>query len=1059
MNSRPVSRVILLPLAFLVSLPAVHSRGQEATIKEGFQKFRTYPFSDPDPVPRIGNIYPYFRFQGYTNVPEEREWRIVTLENPYIRVLIAPEIGGKVLGATEKSTGRDFIYYNRVVKFRDVAMRGAWTSGGIEFNFGDLGHAPTTATPVDYVTRRNPDGSVSCVVGALDLPSRTEWRVEIRLPPDRALFETRSFWLNPTELSTSLYHWMNAAATADSTLQLLYPGTAYIGHDGKRSPWPIDHQGRDLSYYRNNAFGSYKSYHVLGTYTNFFGARWGDFGVIHWSPYTDKPGKKVWIWGLSREGEIWVDLLTDTDLGNGQYIEFQSGIHFNQAIFESSRTPFKHMQFLPHSSERFTEAWFPFVGLGGVTRATPELVLEARVSEGRLHFGICPTGTLRQEISVFVRGTPIFSRQVSLAPLQAFRDSVALEAARADYEIRVGTLMHYRSTEESQRELQRPMESPASFDRVSAYGHSVDARERERQRDYEGALAAYRSSLEKDPHFLPSLCGAAELLYRRMEYETARELTLRALAVDAYDPQANYVYGLSQRKLNRPYDAKDGFGIATRSRTYRPAALLQLAEMAFRDGSAGEAAQLAERALQEDSYSGSARRLPAVLARRAGDTTTALGMLHALLAIDPLSHFARFEQFRLSGSAESRAAFTQSIRNELPHETYLELASYYLRLGMADDAALLLSLAPDQPMVNLWRAYLAGALGRDTESSQLLERGLSADPTLVFPHRQESFEILRWAGEKSPGWKTDYYLALLFLSLGRRDEASQLFERAGDAPDFAPFYLARASLRKQPPGRALADHKKAIRLAPAEWRPYTAAVNFLNAQNLFAEALGVSSDAARRFPGNSGVLFSHARTLLLNGDYGRSLRFLDSITVLPAEGARDGREVYRQANILSALEKIRLKDYGAALLFIGRARIWPEHLGAGRPYDPDMRLEDFLEAVVRKNQGDDAGARKFLDDVAEFTQRDREQLNPLHVLGAIALRALGRREEAEALVRTWITRGPSSSVAQWSLLRFRDDTEKAAQLENRLRDSVLHRATGDQEFVLVVDVVSMRLLE
>ncbi len=104
--------------------------------------------------------------------------KTVELENDWVKVLIAPEMGGKILGAIEKSTGEEFIYLNKVVKFRDISMRGAWTSGGIEFNFGSIGHAPTTASPVDYLTRTNPDGSVSCFVGAMDLSSRSEWRVE-----------------------------------------------------------------------------------------------------------------------------------------------------------------------------------------------------------------------------------------------------------------------------------------------------------------------------------------------------------------------------------------------------------------------------------------------------------------------------------------------------------------------------------------------------------------------------------------------------------------------------------------------------------------------------------------------------------------------------------------------------------------------------------------------------------------------------------------------------------------------------------------------------------------
>ena len=51
-----------------------------------------------------------------------------------------------------------------------------------------IGHSPATATPVDYVLRENQDGSVSCIVGTMDLPSRTQWRVEVRLPADRAYF-------------------------------------------------------------------------------------------------------------------------------------------------------------------------------------------------------------------------------------------------------------------------------------------------------------------------------------------------------------------------------------------------------------------------------------------------------------------------------------------------------------------------------------------------------------------------------------------------------------------------------------------------------------------------------------------------------------------------------------------------------------------------------------------------------------------------------------------------------------------------------------------------------
>ena len=177
-------QLIFLFLIFSTSL--IHA--QKASIKEEKISFKTYAYSDPDPVAKMTKHYPYFRFDGFTNTAIDKEWNFVVLENDYIKVYVAPEMGGKVWGAIEKSTGEDFIYFNETVKFRDISMRGAWTSGGIEFNFGSIGHAPSTASPVNYKMVENSDGSVSCFVGAPDLTSRTEWRVEIRLPADKAYF-------------------------------------------------------------------------------------------------------------------------------------------------------------------------------------------------------------------------------------------------------------------------------------------------------------------------------------------------------------------------------------------------------------------------------------------------------------------------------------------------------------------------------------------------------------------------------------------------------------------------------------------------------------------------------------------------------------------------------------------------------------------------------------------------------------------------------------------------------------------------------------------------------
>ena len=76
MIGRPRSLVFLLLLA-LVPLARAGAESARATVREHRRVFRTYPFSDPDPVPNPGRIYPYFRFDGFTDRPVDQEWTVV----------------------------------------------------------------------------------------------------------------------------------------------------------------------------------------------------------------------------------------------------------------------------------------------------------------------------------------------------------------------------------------------------------------------------------------------------------------------------------------------------------------------------------------------------------------------------------------------------------------------------------------------------------------------------------------------------------------------------------------------------------------------------------------------------------------------------------------------------------------------------------------------------------------------------------------------------------------------------------------------------------------------
>ena len=375
---------------------------QKSTVNESVIRIGTYAFSDPNPIPLLiekPQVYPYHRFDGYSHQKEPRDWKVVTLENSYLKVMILPEVGGKIWGAIDKSNGADFIYKNDVMKFRNIALRGPWTSGGIEFNFGYIGHTPATATPVDYTYTENEDGSVSCFVGGIDLPSRTQWRVEIRLPPDRAYFETKVQYFNPTTTSKSYYNWMTGAALATDGLEFIYPGNQSLSHGGDVEPWYIDEEGRALNRYENNAFGDHVSRHIVGAYEDFFGGyyHYQNRGFGHLAPYEEMPGQKLWLWALSRAGGIWEDLLTDS---NGQYIEFQAGRMLNQFSPGSQHNPIAKAEFGPHTYDSWTEKWFPFRAIGGMVDASEDGVLNVEALGSNLVVGVHSLGSGQSEVIV-----------------------------------------------------------------------------------------------------------------------------------------------------------------------------------------------------------------------------------------------------------------------------------------------------------------------------------------------------------------------------------------------------------------------------------------------------------------------------------------------------------------------------------------------------------------------------------------------------------------------------------------------------------------------------------
>ncbi|CAN5536075.1 hypothetical protein BH10BAC2_BH10BAC2_09440 [soil metagenome] len=981
---------------------------QVSTVKEYNKIFTTYPFSDPNPIPLLSPVYPYFRFDGFTDKPVQKEWKVIELENDYIKVMILPEIGGKIWSATEKKTGKEFLYNNHVIKFRDVAMRGPWTSGGLEANFGIIGHTPNCATPVDYLTRTNEDGSVSCIIGVLDLLTRSNWRMEINLPKDKAYFTTQAFWYNSTATEQPYYHWMNAGIKAAGNLEFIYPGTKYIGHEGEYADWPVNKEtGKKISFYEENNFGGYKSYHVFGKRADFFGAYWhdDDYGMVRYGTHDDKAGKKIWIWGLSRQGMIWDKLLTDTD---GQYVEVQSGRLFNQNAQGSSVTPFKHLSFAPYAADSWKEYWYPVMHTKGFVEANDYGALNLKYEDGWLKIYFSPVQSINDIIEVKQGSTVLYSKQLHLKTLEVFADSVKITADADKLVATIGTNKLVYETDPLANNLSRPVDTPKDFNWNSAYGLYVQGKEMMDQKYYAEAEEKLSAALEKDHNYLSAILKLTELLYRNMRYKEALDLAQHALSIDTHAGDANYYYGLVNAALGNITDAKDGFDIATISTEYRSAAYTELSRLYLAEMNYDKAIAYAQRAVDYNRYNIDVLQLQAVAYRYQNDAVHATEVLTMINSFDPLNHFTDFEKYLWQTTAENKKQFQTHIQNELPQETYLELGIWYYNANCKDEAAAVFDQSPATAEVSYWLSFLQGS---KVDMSKI-------DPSLSFPFRSETGKVIEQLLTKQNDWLLKYHLALIYKDRNRIDECKKLLSSCENEPSFAPFYATRAAIIKEDTTQALKDLQKALSLDNS-WRYHKLLGEYYISHQQNELALAIAETHYKTHPSNYIMGMLYARTLLLNKRYKDVDVLLTNINIIPFEGATDGRELYREAKLMQALEKIKWKKYTKALTLINDSKKWPENLGVGKPYDEDIdtRLEDWMQYLCyskTKQKDTTALLQKIIDFKPLVDNTIRNFLPANALVTAWAYDKMNMHNKANEWLDKEILHYPNIKLLKWS---------------------------------------------
>ena len=1027
---------------------------QQVKYSEYLKEFTTYPFSDPDPIPNATKIYPYFRFDGFTETPIQKKWKVVEIENDFIKILILPEVGGKIWAAIDKKTNEPFVYYNHAVKFRDVAMRGPWTSGGIEANYGIIGHTPNCATPVDYIVSKKEDGSISCTIGVLDLLTQTNWRLEINVPKDKAYFTTQSFWYNSTPTEQPYYHWMNVGLKVSGNLEYIYPGTKYLGHEGEYSDWPINKSnGKNISFYNNNNFGAYKSYHVFGKYTNFFGTYWhdNDYGMVRYGNHDDKAGKKIWIWGLSRQGMIWEKYLTDTDQ---QYTEVQSGKLFNQNAEKSTFTPFKHVNFAPYSTDTWKEYWYAVNKTQGMVEASVYGALNMKQDKGWLKVLFCPVQQINDALEIKVGDKIIYTKQLSLAPTINFVDSIQYNPAQGAYTVSIGGVkLNYNSAPES-NVLSRPVETPANINWNNAQGLYMKGKELMDQKLYPLAEEMLSASLKLDSNYLPALVKMASLQYHHHQYNTALALAKRALSIDSHNGSANYYYGIINAALGNIVDAKDGFDLATLSAEYKTGAYTELAKIYLAEKNYNNVIDYTKKALTYNSINIAALQTQAIAYRYMSDQLNYDKSIATIKSYDPLNHFANFENYfsaiqnnKLDDNQKKALLniFNGLIQNEQPFETYLQIANDYFEMGLLNEAEKVLAICPSNTLVKYWIAYIHAKQHKAFESDLALAN--NAAPDFVFPFRNIDFDVFEWATKNSNHWKSKYYLGLLLKDRNRLAEAKAIFSALQFEPNYAPFYATRASLMmsetKTPSGLSatIADLNKAIQLDNTQWRYIKTLTELYNTHFEFAKGLQTVEPFFKSHKDNYIIGMLYAKTLIHNKQYGAADQLLATLNIIPFEGATIGHELYREAKLMQALVQMKTKNYTDALALINEAKLWPENLGAGKPYDEDVdiRLENWLSYLCFKNLNKTEEANQMLAAVVKFMPIRANTISNFyagnHLISLWAYNTLQQTAQGAEWIKQQQIKYPDNKIITWANQSFKQ--KKLQPITLQLEDATV----------------------
>lgn len=914
----------------------------------------TYEIGQPDKNPMYlekrvyqgssGVVYPYPVIEKISDQPVAHTWHAIYIENEYIKVMVLPELGGRIQMAYDKVKGRHFVYYNHVIKPALVGLTGPWISGGIEFNWPQH-HRPSTFLPVDATIEENADGSVTVWVNEYERMFHQKGAAGFTLRPGKAYLEIRGHLYNGTPLPQTFLWWANPAVAVNDYYQSVFPQdiNAVFDH-GKRavSSFPIatgtyykmDYSaGVDISNYKNIKVPT--SYMGVNSKYNFEGGYENDShgGMLHVASHHVSPGKKQWTWGNGDFGRAWDRNLTDHD---GPYIELMAG------VFTENQPDFTWL--MPYEEKRFTQYFMPYQEVGIVKIASKDLVFNIDKNEdGTIWFKLYATG--KQHVHVVLKnddGTIYYNKEVDLSPEQM------LVEQRIDVnDSPLSTLSFYANDLQWHAE---PDEIRPIPDAAEAALSPQDTKTNDQLyltglhlEQYRHATwnptDYYEEALRRDPNDYRCLNQMGLWYLRRGRFDKAEPYLRHAQKVlykrnpNPYDGEPLYNLALTLRCQGRLHEAYEWFWKAAWSYAWRSAALYQAACISAKEGRLNDALDEIDSSLACNSRNHKALALRATVLRLAGRKDEALSVCQESKHIDLFNYGCRYEEYLLTGDKDVLDELIALMHGQF--NNYDELGLDYWRCGQNETTVDIWQLAVDNGATTAMTYYYIGLAGKKDG----FDLGAKACSNYCFPNRLEAILALQAAIDyNTEDAKAHYYLGTLYYGARQYDVARLHWNRSAELDPTFPTVWRNLALeefnKENNPEQAVADMEKAFSLNTKDGRilmeldqlykrlGYDHSMR-LNHLEQYPELIAQRDD----------LLLEEITLLNLTGHFEQAKEKLDAHQFHPWEGG-EGKVSgqYQLARVELAKQALDRKDYDTAIQLLNECLVYPHHLGEGKLY-------------------------------------------------------------------------------------------------------------------------------